>query len=386
MLGIFACSGNQKDEHGHDKETAIEADEHEHLPEDIVELDSAQIAVAGIELGKVQELSLSGALKVNGIITTASENNASVSAPLGGFVRSTSLLPGNAVSKGQTLAIIENTDFIDMQQNYLEAKNRLEFMQAEYNRHSELYKEDVYSQKNLQQTTADYKSLQTQVKALEQKLLLIGINPATLTNASISGKVALRSPISGYIKTVNANVGKAVSNTDVLFEIVNTDNLLLELTVFEKDMDKARVGSKIRFMVNNETEQHQAVVYQTGKSVGEDRSQKVYAKVIGKCPNTYPGMYVNAFIETTSAKAKAVPNEAVVNFEEKNYIFAFEKTKDEEGKTMTEYRMIPVQVGISDQGYTEVLPEKVDLKSLQIVIKGAYNLLSAKKNAGEMSC
>ena len=90
-------------------------------------------------------------------------------------------MPGNAVSKGQTLAILENQEFVDIQQNYLEAKNKLEYAEAEYKRHNELYKDDVYSQKNLQQVTSDYKSLKAQVKALEQKLALIGINPANLT-------------------------------------------------------------------------------------------------------------------------------------------------------------------------------------------------------------
>ncbi len=37
--------------------------------------------------------------------------------------------------------------------------------------------------------------------------------------------------------------------------------------------------------------------------------------------------------------------------------------------------------------YTEIiLPDNFDLRKAKVVIKGAYNLLSAKKNAGEMAC
>ncbi len=256
-------------------------------------------------------------------------------------------MPGNAVSKGQTLAILENQEFVDIQQNYLEAKNKLEYAEAEYNRHTELYKEDVYSQKNLQQVTSDYKSFKAQVKALEQKLALIGINPANLHEDDISRSVAVVSPISGYVKTVNINIGKFVAPSDVLFEIVNSDKLFLELTLFEKDADKVSEGQKIRFFINNETEQHEAVISQTGKSINADKTYTVYASVQGVCKNVLPGMYVNAIIEASSNQVTALPSEAVVSFDDKDYIFVFDKNKEENGKPFTEYRMIEVQKGVT---------------------------------------
>ena len=296
-------------------------------------------------------------------------------------------MPGNAVSKGQTLAILENQDFIDIQQNYLEARNKFEFAEAEFKRHTELYKEDVYSQQNLQQVTSDYKNLKAHVKALEQKLAMIGISPATLTEDNISRTVVVVSPISGYVKTVNINIGKFVAPSDVLFEIVNSDKLFLELTLFEKDADKVSTGQMIRFFINNETEQHEAVIYQTGKSVNTDRTYRVYATVSGTCKNVLPGMYVNAIIETSGNKVTAIPSDAIVSFDDKDYIFVFEKNKEEGGKPFTEYRMIEVHKGISDGGYTEIiLPEGSGLKIAKVIIKGAYNLLSARKNAGEMAC
>ena len=296
-------------------------------------------------------------------------------------------MPGNAVSKGQTLAILENQEFVDIQQSYLEAKNKLEYAEAEYKRHTELYKDDVYSQKNVQQVTSDYKNLKALVKALQQKLSLIGINPANLHEDDISSSIALLSPISGYVKVVNVNLGKFVAPSDVLFEIVNSDKLFLELTLFEKDADKVSTGQKIRFFINNETEKHEAIIYQTGKSINADKTYKVYASVPGVCKNVLPGMYVNAIIEASSNKVTALPSEAIVSFDDKDYIFIFDKNKEEGGKPFTEYRMIQVHKGVTDDGYTEiVLPEGIDFKTAKVVIKGAYNLLSAKKNAGEMSC
>ena len=224
-------------------------------------------------------------------------------------------------------------------------------------------------------------------KALEQKLALIGINPANLDEDDISRSVAVVSPISGFVKAVNINIGKYVASTDVMFEIVNSDKLFLELTLFEKDADKVAAGQKIRFFINNETEQHEAVIYQTGKSIDVDKTYKVYASVPGTCKNVLPGMYVNAIIEASDTKVTAVPSEAVVSFDDKDYIFVFDKDKEEGGKPFTEYRMIEIHKGVSDNGFVEViLPEGFDIQTAKVVIKGAYNLLSAKKNAGEMSC
>jgi membrane fusion protein, heavy metal efflux system len=357
------------------------------IPDDVVELREDQIKLAKISLGTVEMHSIGNVLKVNGIISVAPQNLATVCMPLGGFVKNTTLLPGNAVSKGQTLAVIENQEFVDIQQNYLEAKNKLAYAKAEFDRHTDLYKDDVYSEKNVQQVTVEYRNLLAMVKSLEQKLMLIGIKPDQLTEDNISSTVNLTSPIRGSLKTVNVNIGKYVTPTDVLFEIVNSDKLFLELTLFEKDADKVAPGQKIKFYINNETEDHEAIITQTGNSINNDKTFRVYASVISSCKNLWSGMYVNAYIEESDKKVTALPSEAVVTFDDKDYIFVFDKNKEEAGQPFTEYKIIEVKKGISASGYTEItLPETFDINSAKVVIKGAYNLLSAKKNAGEMAC
>ena len=366
---------------------AENASELEVLPEDIVEMREDQIKLAGVQTGSIELRTVTNALKTNGVISVAPQNNATVCMPLGGFIKSTTLLPGNAVSKGQTLAIIENQDFVDIQQEYLEAKNRLVFAEAEFKRHTELYKDDVYSEKNVQQVTVEYKNLKALVRSLEQKLILIGINPGQLNEDNISNAVNLVSPIKGYLKTVNVNIGKYVSPTDILFEVVNSDKLFLELTLFEKDAEKVVPGQKINFFINNETEEHEAIISQTGKSISDDRTFRVYATITSSCKNLLPGMYVSALIQESDLKVPSLPSGAVVSFDDKDYIFVFDRNKEEEGKPFTEYRIIEVKKGVSSSGFTEIkLPEGFDISSAKVVLKGAYNLLAAKKNAGEMAC
>jgi cobalt-zinc-cadmium efflux system membrane fusion protein len=381
VFSLIAASCNREG-----KPAAAEA-EAEILPEDIVELRDDQVKLAGIELGSIKMQALGNTIRANGVVTVTPQNLATVCMPMGGFIKSTSLLPGNYVSKGETLAVIENQEFVDIQQSYLEAMNRLTYAKAEYDRHTDLYKDDVYSEKNVQQVEVEYRNLAALVKSLEQKLLMIGIDPKGLTAENISSSVSLRSPISGYLSSVNVNIGKFVSPTEVLFEVVNSDRLYLELTLFEKDAEKAARGQKVRFSVNNGSREYDAVITQTGKSVGDDKTLKVFADVAGKCENLLPGMYVNASILETGNDVATLPDDAVVSFDDKNYIFVFVRDKEEDGKPFAEYRMVEVQKGVSSSGYTGIiLPEGFDTGASKVVIRGAYNLLSAKKNAGEMAC
>jgi RND family efflux transporter MFP subunit len=383
LLAVIFCLTSCKTNNSSAVETRI-ADT---LPENIVELRADQISLANIELGSIEMQSIGNVIKVNGVVSVAPKNLATVCMPLGGFIKNTTLLPGNTVNFGQTLAVIENQDFVDIQQNYLEAKNKLIFAEADFKRHTDLFKEDVYSEQNVQQVTVEYRNLKAMVKSLEQKLLLIGINPDQLKEDNISSSVNLVSPIKGFLKSVNVNIGKYVSPTDVLFEIVNSDKLFLELTLFEKDADKVSAGQNIRFFINNETEEHKAVINQTGKSVSNDKTFMVYAEVTSSCKNLLPGMYVNAYIAESENKVTTLPSEAIVSFDDKDYIFIYEKEKEEAGFPFTEYKMIEVKKGVSGTGFTEIiLPEGFDYNKARVVTKGAYNLLSAKKNAGEMAC
>lgn len=358
------------------------------LPDNIVELNTDQFKLAGVEFGAIEKKNVSNTLKVNGLITVSPKDLASVCAPLGGFVKNTDFVQGSPVIKGQTLAVMENPGFIELQQNYLESRSRLEYAEGEYIRHKKLFEDDVYSAKNLQEVTANYKSLKAQVNAINQKLSLIGINASQLKEDNISSTVSVPSPISGYIKAVNVNIGKFVAPEDVMFEIVNTSNLTIELTLFEKDINKVAIGQKLGFSLSNEDlKQYVAVITQVGKSISDDRTIKVYASVSHPSDKILPGMFVNALIETSTNPVDALPSEAIVQFDEKDYIFVFEREKEENGLPFTEFKIVEVKKGITDNGFTEViLPEGFDSKTIRVVIKGAYNLMAAKKNAGDMAC
>ncbi|OJW81917.1 MAG: efflux transporter periplasmic adaptor subunit [Bacteroidetes bacterium 46-16] len=365
------------------------------IPEDenSVELTQSQLRAIGLTLGSPEKRPLSGILKVNGFIDVPPQNLVSITTQMGGIVKSTPLLQGSMVKKGQVIAVLQNQEYVAMQQDYLESKSQLELTDAEYKRQQTLARQNVNSQKVLQQAKANYQSTLTQVNALEERLRLININPETLTAQNIRSQINIYSPISGYVTKVNVNTGKFVNPNDVMFEIVNGSNLHVELNVFEKDAVKVRSGQKILFTLNNDTTQRTAIVQLVGKEINPDKTVTVHSVANGGSAHFIPGTYVKALIETGSNKVLALPEEAVLDFEGNKYIFISTESKNEavstknngnkQGEQTYHFKMTPVTTGISDAGYIEVqLPENLDASG-KVVTKGAYDLLSKLKNSEE---
>ena len=186
-----------------------------------------QYNLAGIETGTIEMRNLSNIIKLNGVIDVEPKSMASVSAPLGGYLKTAGRLPGEAIKKGQILATIENPEFIQIQQGYLESLSRLQFLEEEFNRQKKLREEDINSAKTFQQVSSDYKITQGRVKAYEQQLALAGISRSSVQNGNITRTANLYAPISGFIKASNVNIGDYVSPQDVLFEIVNLNDIHL---------------------------------------------------------------------------------------------------------------------------------------------------------------
>jgi membrane fusion protein, heavy metal efflux system len=376
---LTACNSSSKPEA--EAETAT-SEAPAGKPSDEVSLNKQQYDIAEIQLGTVEMRNLSNVIKANGKLDVPPSSIVSVSAPLGGYLKSAGLLPGQAVRKGQSIAVLENPDFIDIQQDYLEAKSRLEYLSLEYKRQEQLRKEDISAAKTFQQVSSEYKMINARISGLQQKLSLIGINPNSLKAGNISKTSRLYSPINGYVTASNVNTGKYVSPTDVLFELADKSELHLALTVFQKDVDKIKVGQSLRFSLANETDYNRlAKVFLIGKATGNEGTIPVHCHLENpsQYSNLLPGMYAKALIETTSEKMSSVPTEAIVQSEAKDFVFI--QTSSDADKY--NFKMVPVKKGVEENGYTQVsLPSSFDMKS-QIVIKGAYSVLSAMKNVEE---
>lgn len=372
FLGIAACKP------GNENGAAENAAEHGEEETNHVELTAAQYETAGVETGGFSVRKLSGTVTANGVIDIPPQNLVSISAPLGGFVRKSELLQGMKVQKGEVLAVIENPDFIPIQQDYLETRSKLEFAEQEYQRQSDLSKENVNAQKALQQSASELKMLRARLAGLKERVRTAGVDLAGLEKGSITSVASIRSPIAGSVTVVNVNLGKYVNPTDVMFEIVDTDHLHVELSVFEQDIPKVKLGQLVRFRVsNNPGQEDLAKVYLINQKINDDRTVRVHCHLEKEDNDLLPQNFVKAIIETGANPVNALPDEAVVDFEGKSYVFV----KDSKGERS--FDMVEVTKGISENGFTEVKMPSGGSESPQFVLKGAYALLSKLKNSEE---
>ena len=343
--------------------------------ENAITLTDAQMQNAQIETGKVERKQISSVLKVNGRVDVPPQNMVSVSVPMGGYLKSTKLLPGAHLNRNEVIAVIEDNQYIQLQQDYLTAKAQFGFHEAEYNRQRELNASKASSDKVYEQAKSTYQTQKILIRSLEEKLRLIRINPNSLQENNISKSINIYSPIDGFVAKVNVNIGKYVTPSDVLFELVNPSDIHLNLRIFEKDLDKIFIGQKVLSYTNNTPDKkYTGDIILISKDVSPDGSIEVHCHFDKYDKSLFPGMYMNAEINVKNNEQDVLPEAAIVTFEGKKYVF--EKT------AKNKFEMVETQIGESQNGYTEIV-SSASLTSKDIVTKGAYTLLMSLKNTEE---
>ncbi|MFZ6024457.1 MAG: efflux RND transporter periplasmic adaptor subunit [Bacteroidota bacterium] len=361
----------------------------------MVDLSEEQFKTVNIKYGTVEEKNLSSVIRASGVLDVPPQQLVTISSPYGGTLKTTELLQGKPVKKGEVIAVLENPEFIQLQQDYLDYKSQLVFLKEELDRQQQLAKENVNAKKTLQKASSEYISMTARVQGLKSKLQLINIDTEKINTDNISGKASIYAPISGYVTKVLVNIGKFVSANQELFEIVDTRHLHAELIIFEKDIPKLKIGQKIRFVLNNETKERFAEVYLIGREISTERTVRVHGHLLQEDQSLLPGMYLKAVVETGVAATTALPDKAIVQSAGKSYIFIAAESESKEKKPADSktdkapvekhipFKRIEITTGVSENGYTEVILPGGFNRTAKIVINGAYDLLSKMNNVEE---
>ena len=345
--------------------------------ETTVELTEAQLNNSEIETGKIEQRNISSLLKVNGKIEVPPQNMVSVSVPMGGYLKSTKLLAGMHISKGEVIATMEDQQYIQLQQDYLTAKVHYISIEAEYNRQKELNLSKASSDKVYQTAQTEYLSQKILIKSLSEKLKLIEVNPDKLNENNISKSINILSPIDGFVSQVKMNIGKYATPTDVLFELVNPSDIHLTLTIFEKDLYKISIGQKI-FAYNNTNpnKKYTCEIILIGKDVTPERTIQVQSHFAQYDKSLIPGMYMNAEIEVSTNNAYIISNDGIVRFEGRQYVF----TQTEKNK----FEILAITTQNTEMGFTQItFSDTTEIRNKTFVTKGAYTLLMKMKNQEE---
>ena len=343
--------------------------------ENMVTLSDAQFKNAKIETTTLQEKNISTVLQLNGKIDVPPQNMVSVSVPLGGYLKSTELLPGMHINKGSVIAVMEDQQYIQLQQDYLLAKSKLHFAELEYNRQKELNETQASSNKVTEQAQSELNVQRITMNALAEKLRLINKNPGTISADNISKTINIYSSISGYVSKVNVNIGKYVNPADVLFELINPTDIHLNIKVFEKDIARLSIGQKVIAYDNaHPDKKHICEIILISKDINPEGTADVHCHFEIFDKSLLPGTYMNAEVEVTANNINTLPEECIVNFEGQEYVF-IETAKQQ-------FEITPIKTGTKENGIVAITNTEM-LTGKTIVTHGAYTLLMKMKNKEE---
>ncbi|MDN5477617.1 MAG: efflux RND transporter periplasmic adaptor subunit [Chryseobacterium sp.] len=367
---LSSCSGKKEEE-----KTVYENKKFAKNKENTVRLSEKQVQTVGVTTTIIQSRTMEKLVRLNGKAEIAPSHISSVSSIMGGHIKSINVISGSHFKKGQVLAVVEDPQFIQLQQDYLVTKAQLESARLNLNRQKDLNISKASSDKTLQTAQADYSTLHATLKGLEEKLRIIGINAKGLSSGNIRSRINIVAPFSGFVSKIMVNSGQYINPSDTVFELINPAGLLLELKVFENDINDIKTGQGIMVYSNENPDlKLNAKIVSVVPSIENGGAAMAVAKLSSPHSEFVKGMYINAEVSISGRNTLGLPNESVVSFENKNYVF------EDLGKAS--YKMIPVNVGISDDQFTEILKAEF-LKDKKIVQKGAYSLLMMLKNKAE---
>lgn len=372
-LGLVLLASCETDKKAEDTKAKTLADSVGN--EQLVSFNPEQLQSVGIEVGSPKLENVSGTLSLQGRIDVPPQSTISLSFPLGGYLKSTKMLPGMHVRKGQVLAELEDMQFIQLQQDYLTAREKFSLAESEFARQRDLNASKASSDKIYQQARSEMETQRILMSALAQKLEVIGINPEKLKADNISKSVSVVSPINGFVSRVNVNVGKYTSPTDMLFELVDPRDIHLALSVFEKDLSSLSIGQQVIAYTNGDPDKKfRAEIVLISKTLDQDRVAEVHCHFEKYNASLVPGMFMNGEVLTNKNKAMTVPEEAVVRWENKFYVFT--------DKGAGKFEMVQVKPGMISAGKQQIEATQIN-ENTRLVTKNAYALLMKIKNTEE---
>lgn len=391
-LLLFSCG--QSDEHdnhdGHDhgEEQHSKDDGHDHGEEEHEEgeihLTKAQIKTMNIQFGDFSSAKINDFVSATGTLGLPPNALTSVSAKASGFINnSNKYVEGSYVKKGVIMAYLENPEFIQHQQEYLEIMAELVYDRQELTRQKQLVASNAGVEKNVQKLQSAVNRKTATLKGIEKQLAYLGINVNDLTTENIIERIPIYAPMTGYITSIKMHNGMYVTPEMELMEVVNPNYVHLELDVFEKDIANVKVGQRISYTVpalGNKPYNGKITIMSKEFNV-ENKTVRIYGNLDKNRPKFIKDLFVDAKIWLTNQTVQALPEKAIIKDGDFSYIYV---ANDRVIGSEIEFEAIKVMEGTTDNGFTSVkLIDEIPAK-MKIVTNGAYYVYAQSK-AGELA-
>lgn len=257
-----------------------------------------------------------------GTVTAAPQGRAVIQSPQAGKIVSLRVAPGQRVSKGQVVAVIEQQVDAGTQINIISQSNSVnaeyEAAKAQYDRLLGIA--DIAAKKDITEAKARYES------AKKNKALF---DANTGKNTGSTKAITLTSPVSGVVGTFNYAIGAVVNSGETLFEITNLDQVFVEAQVFSTDAEKLKTATGFTTISNMDTLIYKLKMISTAQSVNTgNQSQKVVFELINPNGQFKIGENVNVRMTGNNViRQVVIPNEAITDVNGKSAIFIKDKAE-----------------------------------------------------------
>ena len=378
------------------KQTGSEAhahEEHEHEEEvdfDHIPLTAKQVSTVDLKMGEAVEREMDATIEAKGSLVLRAQAMGDVASLMGGIVKSIFVKEGQLVHRGQIVATVENTDVVSLQREYYTAAKECELAKADWERQLLLSKQGAGVKRTLQQTRKDYQVAHANLLGIGRQLAQMGISTSAVAKGKFTTAFPLRAPISGVVSQLTASLGSYADMQTPLMKIRNTQAVECDLNVFEKDLAKVKVGNRVTFSLTNQPGvKLSGTVYGMNQYFNDgSKSVAVHVKMDDASLKTsrinhiklFDGMYVSGQIATGSQRCLALPSEAIVSTDGKQYVFAL---NGEPKKGEYSFSRHEVSTGVTDGGFTEVKLCDHLKAGKKIVTDNAFYLASLTGEHGE---
>lgn len=345
----------------------------------VVHLSADQIKRAGIEWGVVEKRNVSATLPLTGELRIHPEHRAIVSAQADGFITDLRVRLNQPVRKGDVLAVLRKPDLVDLQQQFLENRDRLAFLQTERDRYAALKTDNATAAKNLQKAEADLRAATTTGQLLAAKLRLYGVEPEQLTPATVRAELQITAPLNGVVTKVHLSAGSAVQAGAAVCEVADFSELHADLFVFEKDILKIRNGQRADIAFPGAPGKTlKATVFSIDRVLDPAKNAlRVHTRLddAGGLVLT-DGVYLDARLTLeTPALLPALPSDAVVREGLEEYILVLDNEQD----GAATFKAMQVKTLGTADGFTAFEPETALPPEARVVRRGAYFVWSQSK-------
>lgn len=316
-----------------------------HRDEGKVALSDAQVKAASIAIDTAGPAVIRSELLLPGEIRLNEDRTSHVVPRVAGVVEGVSATLGQAVKKGQVLAVIASPAVSEQRSELQTAHKRLALARTTYEREKKLWEQKVSAEQDYLQARQSLSEAEVAVANAQQKLAALGLSAGS---ASGLNRFELRAPFDGAVIEKHLSLGEAVKEDAAVFTVSDLGQVWAEINVPAKDLPRVRVGEKVTIKATAFDAAATGTVAFVGSLIGE-QTRMAKARVVLANPQGAwrPGLFVNVAITADEAAAPVtVSSEAIQTLNDKPVVFI---------KVHGGFLAQPVQLGRSDGRRVEVL-------------------------------